>query len=403
MPADNAHLLRKITWNHIVIALMCAFMLLAPLPAEKLVSSPVVTVADAVFVIAVAAVFPQLLRSPFRPNLIWLFGSGLLIGIGLLCIAAVPDPAAVQGAMRLAYAIGFIPAVFALWGPDLKTLGVLGLFYVFGAVISVLGGVLNGTDPDGRNHGLSLHPNGMAAACILAIALAPLVAATLPRFRMVAGGCVVILLYGLWISGSRGALIALAVLVLAYTIRKQSVPLLLTSVGALTGAFYVAITTPQTSSNALARLLGGRGSSDADGQRQLAVTKALHEITQNPFLGAGFSHIREAQNSLLEVAAAIGVPAMLAFFTVLIGLATPVFSKDKIVQTLGYPAIGFIGLALTSDTVSDTFAWAPLAIAAVAASAAHANDVFGVRRGAGREVDSGGSSAATTLPAQMPS
>jgi O-antigen ligase len=244
----------------------------------------------------------------------------------------------------------------------------LAFSYGLGTCISVFDGLISGPGPDGRTVGLTTHPNALGISCLLTLALLRYTGHVLPRLRPALWVVGIIATYGIWLSGSRGALAAAAFLALVVTIAERSVAGTLGLGVAFAGLLVtVGYVNNSRSNNALARILGGGTSSDASGQRHKAFETALSQINDHPLFGAGFVHIREAQSVLLQVPAALGLIALLGFLAILVSLMLPLVTRPAPLRYLAYPTIAYLALAVTTDSVSDTVVWGPLSLCMIAA------------------------------------
>lgn len=357
-----------ISWYRITGGVMCLFLTFSAMPSLRVSVTPLVTYGDIFYVLGIMLLAPTLLISRLQLPLAYLGGALLLITMGFISYLVVPDPTAFQNLSRLIYAIVLMPTSIALWRPSQRMTAALAASYILGTCASVIDGVMTGPAADGRTLGFSFHPNGLGGTCLLSLALIPFAARALPSFRKWAWLLAPLLLYGIWISGSRGALAALGVLALFVTLIEQSVPLGLGLVAAVAGILIAAgYSLSAHANNALSRILGSGTASNASGQRQVAYDTALQQINDHPLIGAGFSHIREAQSVLLQVPASLGIPALIGFCTVLVGLLAPVLWRPAPLKYLAYVTVAYIGFAVTTDAVSDTLVWAPLSLVMVAA------------------------------------
>lgn len=357
-----------ISWYRITGGVMCLFLLFSTMPSLKISISPLITYGDIFYVLGLGLLAPTLIVSRLHLPLVYLGGAFVVMTMALVSYLVVPDPLASQNLSRLFYAMVLLPVSFALWRPSTRMTAALATSYIGGSCISVIDGVLTGPGGDGRTLGLSFHPNGLGGTSLIALALLPFAFRTLPWLRRWLWLIVPILLYGIWISGSRGALGALGLLAFFATVVEQSVPLGLTLLAATTGILIAAgYAVSAHANNALSRILGSGTASDASGQRQIAYDTALREINDHPLIGAGLSHIREAQSVLLQVPASLGIPALLGFLAVLMGLAAPALRRPAPLKYLAYVVVAYFGFAVTTDAVADTFVWAPMSLCVIAA------------------------------------
>ncbi|HEY0904792.1 MAG TPA: hypothetical protein VGE14_12980 [Marmoricola sp.] len=354
---------RRLTWESVATAAMCLGMALAVMPSLMVSNPPLITYSDVFFMLGMVMLLPRMLRGTVRASALYLIGVLTLLCMSLVSFALVPQPGQLQGIVRITYALVVLPSVMMLWRPSVQRVALLAGSYVVGTVVSVLYGVLQGARADGRNVGLTVHPNGLGHTALLAIALLPFILALRPSLRW-AGLCAgVICAYGIWISGSRGSLIALVLLALVYILRERSATAALFAWGA---GILLAVSWPvlvsEGSNNVLSRIVGGGTAGDATGQRELALHDAMVQIQAHPFLGNGFGTIREAQIAYVQVLAALGILGLVGFVLVLAALALPVLTTPGPTRLLSYAAVAYVLLAPFTDSVSDTLVWAALSL-----------------------------------------
>jgi O-antigen ligase len=249
-----------------------------------------------------------------------------------------------------------------LWAPSAARVVLLALSYVVGTAISVIYGVVAGSTAD-RNLGLTLHPNGLGYTCLYSVALLPFLLNARPSWRWPLRALALIALVGMWTSGSRGSVITLTLVLLVYIIVEGSATAIFFGWGLAAVLIFVRETvTSVGGNNVLARLLGGGSAEDATGQREVALHTALDQIREHPLLGSGFSALRAAHDIYLQIYAALGLLALIGLVLVLIGLATPVMRRNDPLRQVAYVAVAFVLLGPLSDSLSDTLAWAPLAL-----------------------------------------
>ena len=284
-----------------------------------------------------------------------------------MSFVVLPDQNQVQGVFRITYALVVLPMAFILWHPSATRIVQLAGSYVLGTCISVVYGVINGPGPDGRNLGLTFHPNGLGHTALMSIALLPFLIAMRPSARWVFITAGAICSYGIWISGSRGSLIGLVLVGLVYVLIERS------AVAALFawGCAIVLVTawpsvSSQDSNNVLSRLIGGGSSGDANGQRLQALHEAVAQIDGHPFRGNGFATIRAAQDAYVQISAALGIFGLIALLLILFALVAPLVTGRAPRRLLCYVPAAYMLLAPFTDSLSDTLVWAPLSLSVLA-------------------------------------
>jgi O-antigen ligase len=281
----------------------------------------------------------------------------------LMSFALVQQPGQLQGLLRIAYAMVVLPMMFVLWRPSLRRIAFLMASYVAGTAVSVIDGLITGPGGDGRTMGLTPHPNALGHTALVSLALVPFLSAVHPSSRWLIRLAAAVCLYGIWLSGSRGSLIALVLVVLVYILVESSATVALFAWGVGIVLFLVA---PRlldgTGNNALTRILGGGSAEDATSQRAVALHQALDQISAHPFIGNGFDTIRAAQSAYLQITAALGIIGLIALVLILLGFAVPLVTAPHPIRLLSYTATAYLLLAPFTDSLSDTMIWAPLSL-----------------------------------------
>lgn len=348
-------------WDRLAAAVVTLGMFFAPMPKLEISLTPLVTLADVFFVMGFGMMLPRLLRTRVSGHGSFLTGALILTTGIFVSLAVHPGSGQSTTALRLLYALVVLAAMMLLWAPSRAQVSGLSLAYLGGTVVSVLYGLPHGGGS--RNLGLTLDPNGLGYTCLFSMALLPLLFEQRPRLRWVLWGGAAICVVGLWTGGSRGALIAAGIVFLVYTAVERSAVAALFMWGGAAAVLMLRSTISHTKgNNVLARLLGEGGATGATGQRQQALQTGLHQINDNPVFGAGFAAIRGAHNIYVQLAAAIGLPALVGLILILGGFALPIFNRRDPLRKIAYLAIAFIVLGPLSDSLYDTLGWAPLSM-----------------------------------------
>ena len=171
-----------------------------------------------------------------------------------------------------------------------------------------------------RATGLTLHPNhlGLVTAMALPIAIARL---GLPGFRgLSALALVPLLVVGVFVSGSRGALLAAAgglVIFFVFAIQTGRARTTAMLLGATAVAFVILLSVvgnnELTGSVAFERLGGGAGAAQSDAERRQTLEASIDEAGKHLIVGEGFAVIRTAHNIYLQTLQAGGLLALAGF------------------------------------------------------------------------------------------
>ncbi len=205
--------------------------------------------------------------------------------------------------------------------------------WAIGSVINALVGVL---DYGGlhlapyaieahRSSGLTIHPNYLALSSVLAIPAAMLWFGRSRRWNMAAVIALVLLIGGVYASGSRDGIVATAI---AIVVTALAVPRLhrigLLALPILGMGLVAVLVLTNVGRHVIHQLRLGAGDTSAAGsdyQRGADAQLALTQIGARPLEGVGFSVITDAHVIYLQILAAGGVIAMASFLVFLGGLA----------------------------------------------------------------------------------
>lgn len=354
--------------NRLGTALVVAAFFFAPLSGLRAIPPPpTISVADALLLAGVAVLAPVLLRQRLQLPMPYVVGSLILLFAALVNTLLVADPASNISAARVVYAAIFLPTLIALWAPGPRTIGWLAGAYVCGTLYSLGYGLVSGPLPNDRYLGLGIHPNALGHSCALAVTLLPALAHRFPRrrwwFLLVAATCLV----GAVESGSRGSVLAILVIGLVYVALEQSIVLGLLGalVGALGLALWPAVVSAAQGNAVLDRLIGQGDAPLSDQQRLDNLSTALVRFNEHPLLGSGFTDLRLAHNSHLEILVAVGVVGFVGWLLVVLALAAPLLRRSDPRHLLAYPAI-FLVMVGSFEVVFETLHWAPIALSVLA-------------------------------------
>jgi hypothetical protein len=330
-----------------------------------------VTAADAAFAVGFGLMVPDLIRRPLRLPATFVVGAiGVLFAALISSLLSEAPLASLNGVVRLVVGAFGLAALIVWWAPDLKKTVVVAWAYVLGNVVSVGNAVIeNATTWDGRRAGLAEHPNMFGLCALLGLSLIPFLLTQTPRPRRwmpVAAGLVCF--WGVWTSGSRGALAALVVVALVYPLISRSV---LAALGLL-AAFAVGMIFEKqllgesASGNALGRLLGQGSATGSDEAREQVAEAALEQFQSHPILGVGLVDVLAAHVIYLQIIAAMGVIG-LAFF-VLAGWATvrPALVLNAPLSLLALPAMSYATLGWVTPVLWDRYIWVTLGLSLLA-------------------------------------
>lgn len=328
-----------------------------------------VTLADALFGIGFLILIPHLAGTPLQLPAPFVVGVAGVLAAGALASMASSDPALSFNHM-LRFGVGALALATLLtwWRPRMKVVVAAAAGYVLGNCISVAAAVTNGTTYAGRHIGLSTHPNIMGLCDALAISLVPFLLYSVRReHRWMVWAGAAICAYGIWINGSRGALLtSLAILVLYPAITRSTIA----GLGVVAAGFVMPVLVTQladrvSDASALGRLLGRGNSEGANLEREEAARVAIDQFLNRPLLGGGFGPILEAHNIYLQILAAIGIFGLVFYLLVLGSLVRPLFVGVEPYRLLSVPALAYAMAGLVFPLLWDRYIWCVLALALV--------------------------------------
>jgi hypothetical protein len=349
--------------------LLAVGFLLAPMNNVRPVAAvPFVTASDVFFFLGVTTLVPVLMTRSIHRQAPFLIGAGGIFLMGMLTSLGAPSVfASLNGLTRLVVGALALPIVFMLWRPGRGVMITFAGAYILGNCISVARGLATGiTSVDGRYAGLTQHPNILGLVSMLGLGLVPFLYHELPRQRWIvlagAAGCAA----GVWFSGSRAALIAVAACVVLYLMLSRSIEHALVFFGlAIIPLYFVgqAVTATNVSeSNPIGRLLGGGSASYSDLDRENLASIAIDRFLAHPLLGSGFDGAVEAHNIYLQVAAAGGVVALVFYLVVLVATIRQPLVLGSRYRLLAIPVMGYALIGPITPLLWDRYIWCVLAL-----------------------------------------
>ncbi len=333
----------------------------------------VATPTDLFMVMGIFLLLPEVLSRKNRLPAIFTISVFVLGGVGLIASAANASPVtSVIYMLQWLLCLAVLPAVLVFWSPSARMINGLLWCYLGGQALSTAMAFVRGpAGGPGRYQGLSHHPNdfGLAAAAAIAI-----VFFLFPRMRSLQGqlllGMVMLLnVVALIMSGSRGAtLAAAAVIVIVPLVERSAV---LTFLGGLFGAIGLALLPTLIKlggpGSSLGRLAGDATSAGSDSVREAALTDGWHRFLADPFFGTGLDPIVGAYHNLfLESAVAVGVLGTAAYLVALWVLTRPLLGTLSL-RRLSYLSWIFIVSGITFPGIVDRTIVVPMALALLAA------------------------------------
>lgn len=298
----------------------------APLQGVRV--APILAASDILLIAAVVAILPDVLvgwRRSLPSGVTSAFG--LLVTAGLIGTFFAQDVgASLANLVKIVLAAAGSVMAMALWDPGAARLRRFAWLWFAGACTSAAWAAVTPRSVVGRSRGLTTHPNHFGLVCVLAVGLGlGLALSSSGRARLLALSGVVLLTAGIGLSGSRSALLGLAVTIgLTAVLTRRFRLLVATGVAIVVASMALVVGLIHLpDSHALSRLGGGGGSAGSDVERAQALSGALTSIGKHPFTGEGFQFAQAAHSIYLQVIVVGGPLALVGFLGVcwLIGRA----------------------------------------------------------------------------------
>lgn len=330
-----------------------------------------VTPTDLLFVIGFVLLLPTMLRRKLRLPFTFLLGLLVVFVAGALgtLFSYAPIVSAISLVLWVAVMGGF-PIFIAWWRPSMQVVTVLACCYVGGHMISTAYGLVSGPSEAGRYGGLASHYNYFAQAALFSFALLLFVLARTRTLleRLMVFGAMAVCIYSIQLSGSRAALVVLAVLVLMIPVVERSALLgfVMASLGALALVLFSLLVNVAGEDSALGRLVGGGGSQYSDQAREMGRDAGLARFSDHPILGSGVVDLFDIHNNYLEVLVAAGIIGLVGYVGILYTLARPIVSELPS-RRLCYSVWAYIGFGATIPGLYDRGVWSAVALAIIPA------------------------------------
>lgn len=323
-----------------------------------------VTASDGLFVGATILLLPTLMSRRLKVPALYAAGAIGLLTMGIVASVASTSPLLSLLLISKIVIAGLVmPIVFMWWGPNLKLISVMAAAYICGNVVSV---AYSFVDPVQvfRSYGLTTHVNNFGHASLLSMALMPFVFRLLPRWTWAFQGIAAIACFwGIWASGSRAALLVLAVIIMLYPILERSGRVAWAGAfGATIVVLFMSRIRGADDASALGRLLGGDASVNSDNQRRDQLRLGWSQFKEHPISGRGFVDVIEFHNIYLAVAVAVGVLGLIAFLVMLWPAVHPLIFGSRPYGLIAYPAISYMGFGALATNLWDRFVWILIAL-----------------------------------------
>lgn len=344
-----------------------------------------VTPTDLCLVLGFSLIAPRVLTNRVKVDSIY-FGAGAFIAINVLFSASLSTApgSSIAGGLYWVFAMALLPLAIARWSPSNKLIDLLCWCYVVGHGVSTVLGLALGTNAQagGRWMGMTTHPNQYAGAAMLSFCLSlHLFHRVKPQHRWIAVAAIAMSTGTELMSGSRGATIVIAVILLLLPIVERTAKL--TALWLVLGASVVAtlpyLITHTSSIPAIQRLTGGGSATGSDTARENGYSGGWHLFEHHPFFGVGLRPISQTgpsgtdpatltlfnvHDNYLEVAATVGIFGLFAFLIALLALSRGLLGNHPM-RRLCYSVLGYIGFGATIPSLYDRSIWVVVALAVV--------------------------------------
>lgn len=329
---------------------------------------------DLPFLAGLALLAPSILRSRHRVPGLALAGMGLFVVTGSLATLAQSNPTTeFSSLIQTVQGLVLLPLIVVAWQPTRgETVGAAA-GYVFGSVVNVVASLLNGpVAGTGRYDGLTSHPNLMGTCAALSVALMPYLLEVIPRsWRWLVVVAFAFCAYGIYISGSRAALICMILVAMLYPVARRSI---VYALGLLALAIPVFIVVSQVAhpddSSALGRLLGGGSSALATTGREENTQSVLDALVHRPLTGIGWDRAFLAHNIYVQAAGAIGIIGGVALVFILVEMVRPLLKVSWPYNLLALPVAVEAVNGLVDPGLGGRHIWGIAALSLVAGQVA---------------------------------
>lgn len=249
--------------------------------------------------------------------------------------------------------------------------------YVLGTTASAAYSFTNVNPYNGRSPGLASHANVLGATVGFAVAIVVgLILTAAPWGRVLGGVCTVVMFGGILNSGSRAAVIevAVALVVLIAATRNRwltaSVLLLLVCAAVALGALWATGTYTPSPASAIGRVFDSGQAADSNFQRRVIMNETLEDIKAHPLTGVGFADATVGHNLYLQVIEAAGILGALAYIALAVSIIRPLAHARRDPLVAGFLAmyIGYLVAGLFSPQLWDRWLWFPIAVGLAAAT-----------------------------------
>jgi O-antigen/teichoic acid export membrane protein len=373
-------LLVAVLWHprRITLAAWTATLLLIPMNKLRLATS--VSLGDVFLVVAVASTLVEVIHKKhigLRRAHLRLGGLLLILVGGAIATLLATDPVpSFTNVLRFGVAAFGSLIALVMWSPGERERPILLSAFLVGCTLSAGLGLLFLKDSSGRSQGLTLQPNHLALTCLLGLGIALGFTTGRRSSRWLAWVAVVILLAGVFESGSRAAALATPVVVLGCFLldRRTGRVYWLAVIGSVALAGLATGSLAVGQSTSLGRLFQSQASvAGSNAVRVSTLSQNVTEYLGKPVTGVGFSHATAAHDVYLQLLVAggpIALAGFLAFFWSLTRRSTtlmrnlPRSSYRTSIAGLTAGMLGYLVYSLFQNTLWERYLWLYLGLLA---------------------------------------
>ena len=355
-----------------VAAIFMAFLTAPSYRGLQQIAHSSVVPTDVFLGLGIMLLLPSLAPRRIQLPIPYLVGLVMLGSWTVIGIAASPTISSDFSQMiRWFYYLAFAPIFFAWWGPNTRMIKTLLWAYIAGQVASTLDALAVGPVEAHRYEGLSHHPNafGMAGALTLAMVCYLWTHYQDIRARGVLAAVAIFGVASVLMSGSRGAVVVVGVLILLVPLAERSA-LLWVGFAGMAGigvAMLSVLVKVGGSESALSRLAGTATAGVSDSQRSGYLSQGLQQIADSPIIGHGLlNNLEIIQNIFVEVAVGAGLFGLIGYLLIMFALARPLFTRHP-ERRLAYMTWVFFVLGLVLPGLWDRTIWVPLSLTIIPA------------------------------------
>ncbi|MFE6646770.1 O-antigen ligase family protein [Nocardioides sp. NPDC057772] len=332
----------------------------------------IVTYCDLFLVLGFALLAPSISHRRLRLPVTFAIGALILAVATVTASLLSADPVtSLNYGSRLLATVVALPLAFAAWRPTGAVIDRLAWAYVAGQVVSTLVGVIDGPIDTGRYVGLSTHPNLFGLAAVIAAGLLVHLAHRSGSIGKVAavGAGGVFVAAGL-MSGSRAAIVAIALIALLYPLIERSFAAAYAIAWTALLAFFSfeRMVSLSGEGSALARLQGDETARTSDQIRKVAIQDGLHDFLARPLAGNGFANALEAHDIYLQIAVTTGLFGLVGYLMIFWPFVSPLLTRGPM-HRLAYAAAAYGAVGLITASLWDRLVGAGIALCLLAGRA----------------------------------